>query len=483
MRTQYRQSVLVFGTGLVLGIHPGSADAQGTAKPIAAPATPTIAGITVGGPMSAVDAKCKESGVTCVRRTRKAGAVTLDRVRMNLATGEHSRVVVIGKGGTVLSAKGRYRVVDPERIKKQRVAVGPGTIRRGQVAWGAASGVVTAMDGRGVAITFIDTKAATAKGWALTTQPFLTEVSRTNAMVPLAPATSVSPLRLGSGLRGQTVGIEQTPTPMVTQTNRIPVKLTLGKLACLDENDATSIVYGDDPYLNIVGVHTTPNRTDPFFVQKTFSNVEENEVRDVNTVVFKDDDARRFVRNGEAVGVQVTLFEGDLGNDDELDFAYPIVDYAYALANQNKTLEQGAKLAGDGGSYYLTWKLEIGAAQADQTAYASTPRYRSADPKLYAGSFAGGIGSGPAEASLTFVASRDPAFPNGVLQGQIKDGGVSANVRTLRLLGDSIELFVAYPSGSAGQLVGYLVGDGTDRRLVGTLVRDGVSRGVSMVKK
>lgn len=467
---------ILFGAGLVLGFHPGVADAQS-----APPAS--IAGIVVGGPMSAVDAKCKEPGVACVRRPRKAAGVTLDRVRMTLPSGDFTRVVVLGKDGTVLSAKGRYRVVDPDRMRKLRTSLGPGALRRGQLAWAPPSGVVTSVEGRGLSITYVDTKAASSKGFGLTPQDFVSTISRTNNMVPLA-STSPRPSRLGlgTGIKGTMVGAEQS-SPQVTPTYRIPVKLTLGKLYCVDENDRTSIIYGDDPYLKVVGTHTSPSFPKAWSTSKSFSDVEESDSRDVNLPVFPDGDARRFVGYGEAVGIQVTLFEGDWGNDDELDAAYPIIDYAYALANQNKTMEQGAKLAGDGGNYWLTWKLEIGAAQPDPSAYAFSARYRAVDARLYAGNFAGGLGNAATDASLTFVASRDPQFPNGVLYGQIKDGGVIANLRTVRLLGDAIELVATYPTGSAGTLVGYLVGDGGDRRLVGTLTRDGVTRGVSLQKK
>jgi hypothetical protein len=433
--------------------------------------------------MTVVDAKCAEPRVVCVKSVRRAGALTVDRVRIDFPSGEFTRVFVTGRGGTVLSVKGRYRTVDEARVTSLLKTLGPGTPRRGTVTWAASNGVVTEIDMRGQAIQYTDTKAANTKGIAVTAQAFLATGPKLDSIRP-ATTASLSPKRAlaDSIARLGDLALQQPMSPQVTNPLRIPVKITLGQLRCYDENDPTSIFHGDDPYLNIVGTHTAPNPK-AWFRQRAYSDVESGDVRNVNVTVFDEGDSRRFVTIGDAVGVQVTLFEKDLGTDDEIDHAYWIVDYNFALANQNKTLSFVENLQGDGARYTLSYKIEIGAGQPDPSAYAVTPRYRSVDPKLYVGSYAGSVGDVASEATLSFLASKDPAYPNGVLYGSFNDGATSVTLRTIRLQGDNVELFARYPSGSHGTLFGYLIGDGNDRRLVGTLIRDGVTRGVSFKKK
>lgn len=450
------------------------------------PTTPSVNGISVGSPTSVVDAKCREAGVKCVRTTRKVGGAigVLDRVRIDWASGDFSRAYVTTKAGTVLSVRGKYRVVDQSRLTALQKASGQGTPRRGVLTWASPSGVVTEMDQRGQSIQYIDTKAANAKGINVTATALTSSLRRAESLRPAVTA-SLSPARataLGTVGRLGDLKLEATPSPQVTSPLRIPVKITLLQLRCYDENDLTSIFHGDDPYLNIVGTHTGPHLK-AWFVQKTYSDVESGDHRNVNTAVFPEGDSRRFVTIGEAVGAQVTLLENDVGTDDEIDFAYPTVDYNFALANQNKTLSFTENMQGDGGGYTLTYKIEIGAGTPDPSAFAIATKYRAVDPKLYQGAYVGSVGDGASDGNLTFLASKDPAFPNGVLYGVMKDNGVTVTLQTLRLQGDSIELYARYPNGNPGTLVGYLVGDGTDRRLVGTLTRDGRARGVTLVKR
>ncbi len=450
--------------------------------PVSDPTLPTVNGVTVGAASTVVDAKCREPGVKCIRGTRRT-RLPLERVRLDFATGEFTRVFITVRGGNVLSIHARYRTPDESRLSMLVKAFGPGSPRKGVVAWAAASGVVTEMNMRGQAIQYIDTKSAAAKGFALNARAFLAASPKLESIRP-AVLGSLSPSRaaaLGAARAGE-LQLEQVPTPAVTNPLKIPVKITLGRLTCYDENDLTSIFHGDDPYINIVGTHTRP---DPkaWFLQKAYSDVESGDHLDVNQAVFAEGDARRFVTVGEAVGVQFTLLESDLGTNDEIDFAFPTVDYGFAFANQSKTFNYTENLQGDGGGYTLSYKIEIGAGTPDPSAYNVSPRFRSVEPQQWAGAYGGSVGAAASDGALTFLASRDPAYPRGVLYGSIKDGAVSASVRTIRLQGDNVELFVRYPSGNPGTLVGYLVGAGTERRLVGTLTRDGVTRGVSLVKK
>lgn len=471
--------------GAASGPSPVAPRATAIAPSAGAPSDPTIPsvnGITVGAPSSVVDAKCRESGVKCIRGTRKT-RLPLERVRVDFASGEFTRAFVTVRGGNVLSVHARYRALDERRLPMLVKAFGPATLRKGVLAWAPPSGVVTEMNARGHAIQYIDTKSAATKGFALDARAFLAVSPKLESIRP-AVLGSLSPARAAAlgAVRAEGLQFEQTPVATVTNPLRIPVKFTLGKLSCYDENDLTSVFHGDDPYLNIVGTHTRP---DPkaWFVQKAYSDIESGDHLNVNQAIFPEGDARRYVTLGEAVGVQFTLLESDTGTDDEIDFAYPTVDYGFALANQNKTFNYVENLQGDGGGYRLEYKIEIGAGTPDPNAYNVAPKFRPVDPQQWAGTYGGSVGDAVSDGALTFLASRDPAYPRGVLYGSFKDGATSVSVRTLRLQGDNVELFVKYPSGNPGTLVGYLVGEGATRRLVGTLTRDGVTRGVSLVKK
>jgi hypothetical protein len=447
------------------------------------PTIPTVNGITIGAPMSVVDAKCREPGVKCLKGLRRT-RMPLDRVRIDFPSGEFTRLFVTGRGGSVLSIKARYRVEDKTRFATLKKAFGDGALRRGIIAWAPPSGVVTEMDLRGQAIQYIDTKTANTKGIALTSAAFLAVTPRLDSIRPgvLGSLTPPRGAALGGAGRVGDLTVEQSPSPTVTNPLRIPVKITLGELRCYDENDLTSWFHGDDPYLNIVGTHTRP---DPkaWFTQRAYSDVESGGHLNVNQVIFPEGDGRRFLTIGEAVGVQFTLLEGDLGTNDEIDYAYPTVDYNFALANQNKTFNYVENMQGDGGGYTQAYKVEIGAGVPDPSAYAIAQKYRVVDPKLWAGTYAGSVGDTASDGGFTFLQSKDPSYPNGVLYGSFKDGGTLVNVRTIRLQGDNVELYARYPSGNPGTVFGYLVGEGAERRLVGTLTRDGVTRGVSLVKK
>ncbi|MBX3211289.1 MAG: hypothetical protein KF850_04590 [Labilithrix sp.] len=424
--------------------------------------------------MSAVDAKCAAAGVSCSRRNRVIGAVTLNRVRVVLPASEpFKRLYVTGKDGVVLSVKGVYRADDRARVTRLSTSLGQPSEHRGNAAWTLPSGVVTETSLKGTSIRLTDTKAATARGIRLTPQALVTAPPKAASLGP-APSGALRPTLAGAVL-DPTGG---TPTPTVTRTLRVPVKITLLKLKCFDEQDMTSWFYGDDPYLNIVGSHTTPANQRAWFVQKAFSNVESGDTKNVDQAVFPDGDLRRALTVGEAVGAQITLIEGDLGNDDEIDFTYPIVDYGTAVSMQNKTQNVVEKLEGDGAVYTLSYKIEYGAGQTDTTL--PPFRYRPVDARAYAGRYSGSVGAATSNANLLYLASKDPSYPNGVLRGTLSDGSVEAVVTTLRLQGSSIDLAVRYPSGSPGVLNGYLVGDGGARRLVGTLTRDGATRGVAL---
>ncbi|NOU28398.1 MAG: hypothetical protein HOO96_10890 [Polyangiaceae bacterium] len=446
------------------------------------PTVPTVNGIAVGAASSVVDAKCREAGVKCIRGTRKT-RLPLERVRVDFASGEFTRAFITVRGGNVLSIHARYRTPDERRVPMLVKAFGPGSLRKGVLAWAPPSGIVTEMSTRGQAIQYIDTKGAATKGFALDARAFLAASPKLESIRP-AVLGSLSPSRaaaLGASRVGE-LQFEQAPVASVTSPLRIPVKITLGRLSCYDENDLTSVFHGDDPYINIVGTHTRP---DPkaWSIQRAYSDIESGDHLDVNQAIFPEGDARRYVTLGEAVGVQFTLLESDTGTDDEIDFAYPTVDYGFALAHQNKTFNYVENLQGDGGGYTLAYKVEIGAGTPDPNAYNVAPRFRPVDPQQWAGTYGGSVGDAASDGSFTFLASRDPAYPRGVLYGSFKDGTTSVSVRTIRLQGDNVELFAKYPSGSPGTLVGYLVGEGAERRLVGTLTRDGVTRGVSLVKK
>lgn len=424
--------------------------------------------------MSAVDAKCGSAGVSCSRTNRVIGAVTLNRVRVVLpASDPFKRLYVTGKDGVVLSVKGVYRADDRARVTRLTSSLGQPSAHRGNAAWTLPSGVVSETSLKGTSIRLTDTKAASARGIRLTPQQLLTSPPKAASLGP-APSGALRPTLAGAVLDAS--GGE--PTRTVTRTLRIPTKITLLKLKCFDEQDMTSWFYGDDPYLNIVGTHTTSAIQRAWFVQRAFSNVESGDTKNVDQAVFPDGDLRRALTIGEAVGVQVTLSEGDLGNDDEIDFTYPIVDYGTAASMQNKTQNVVEKLEGDGAVYSLSYKIEFGAGQVD----ASLPafKYRPVDARAYAGRYGGSIGAATSSANLTYVASQDPSYPNGVLRGTLSDGSVGTVISTLRLQGSSVDLAVRYPSGSPGVLNGYLVGEGGARRLVGTLTRDGASRGVSL---
>jgi hypothetical protein len=462
-----------------------------TPKGAPAPSTPnSVNGIAVGSPIAVVDAKCKEAGVRCSRSMRRINASnTLGRVRLDFAAGEFSRVFVTEKGGTVLAIKGRYRTADRARHKSTAAALGPGAPRRGTVAWAppASNGVVTELDARGQWVLYVDTKAANAKSVAVTTSQFLAAAPRIDSLRPASTTPLGPPHVLGAtsvvGGRAAALELERAPTAQVTNPLKIPVRFFFDDLKCWDENDLTSWFHGDDPYLKIVGTHTGPYPL-AWQTTKKFSDVESGNNLKLNTAVFTDGDPRRSVTIGEAVGAQFTLLEEDITVDDEIDFAYPIVDYAFAFANQGKTLPFTEVLSGDGGVYTVAYRIEIGTGAPDPNGITGPGHvYRATTPQLYAGNYAGSVGDGPSDATLSFLPSRDPTFPAGVLYGTFRDGGVVANVRTIRLQGDSVEMFARYPSGSPGTLVGYLVGSGADLRIVGTITRDGVSRGVALTKK
>lgn len=424
--------------------------------------------------MSAVDTKCGSAGVSCLRTNRVIGAVTLNRVRVVLpAPDPFKRLYVTGKDGVVLSVKGVYRADDRARVTRLTTSLGQPSAHRGNAAWALPSGVVTETSLKGTSIRLTDTKAASARGVRLTPQLLLTSPPKAASLAP-APSGALRPTLAGAVLDASA----GAPTPTVTRTLRIPVKITLLQLKCFDEQDMSSWFYGDDPYLNVVGTHTTSANQRAWFVQKVFSDVESGDTKNVNQVVFPDGDLRRALTIGEAVGAQITLIEGDLGNDDEIDFTYPIVDYGTAVSMQNKTQNVVEKLEGDGAVYTLSYKIEFGGGQADPSLPAF--KYRPVDARAYAGRYGGSIGAATGNANLAYVASKDPSYPNGVLRGTLSDGSVETAVTTLRLQGSSVDLAVRYPSGSPGLLNGYLIGDGAARRLVGTLTRDGTSRGVSL---
>jgi hypothetical protein len=460
--------------------------------PAPTPGGPSINGISVGAPTSVVDAKCREAGVKCVKGARRFKSMSVDRVKIDFTTGDFAKVFVTSKGGTVLGVRGHYRTQDKDRVTKlQKAQASAGTQKRGALTWGAPNGVVTSIDNQGQSLQYVDTKQASAQGVAVTTQAFLAPAPK--AVESIRPVLTASVLSGGGATRtpaaNGAVGhlgdmqLEQTPTPQVTNTLKIPVSIKLGELRCYDENDLTSLFWGDDPYLNITGTHTSHSFPRPWVTQKAYSDVESGGHLNVNLTIFPEGDQRRFVTFGEAVGVQFTLLEGDLGTNDEIDFAYPIVEYPFAFANQGKTLDYQEILEGDGAVYTLKYQVVIGTGTPDPSANTNPFRYRNVDPKIYAGNFQGSIGDGVGEANLSFLASRDPAYPNGVLYGSFKEGATVLTVRTVRLLGDAIEMYVKYPSGNPGHFVGYLIGDGSDRRLAGTLTRDGTTRGVSLMKK
>ena len=452
--------------------------------------TPTalgVDGIVPGMPMSAAEARCKAPGARCKTSTRKFGAIGVDKLRIDFTSGPYARAYVTAKGGTVLSVKGRYRTEDKGRYATLERTFGKAaTVQRGLSVWTTGGGIVVSASGR--MVHFTHPASATARGIPLTMQSFTVPKIRKLAIRPAVDIhafATAGPAAAEGGMPGVIRPGQQfslTPSPVVVQTLRIPVKFTLLQLECYDPQDYSTIFYGDDPYLNIWGTHTNAHGQKAWNIQRAFSDQDSGDVVNVNQAIFPDGDGRRFVSYGEAVGVEFTLVENDIGNDDEIDYGYPMVDYAFAATHQNTRQTGTEVLEGDGGVYTLTYAIDIGAGVPDAGPTSYAPVYRDADPAAFAGGYQGFAGTEPVSASLGFVASKGPAWPKGSLGGSFTEAGTFHFVNAARLQGSSVEFAVKSANAPVGVFVGHLI-PGTPQRIVGTLTRAGVTRGVVLSKK
>jgi len=446
----------------------------------ATPVTLDVAGIAPGAAMSVVDAKCKETGVKCVRRTRRGpGGSTLDRVRIDLPSGPYWRTMVTAKGGTVIGVRGRYRHADENRFGTLSRAFGkPAARKHGMVMFNAPNGIVASMQTSGRDVLLISPQAAAGKGWPLTPQRLMAPAASLAAVEPTPPIYPAPAQHLHDLAGNMNEIAPPPPTATVTATYEVPIVITIEDLTCNVEQDDFTYFGSDDPYIITHGTHT--RAAQPSIKWNTFEDVNAGDVKHVGRYIFDEVPALQSIRYGEGIGVDITLREEDHGPDDEIDHKYVVVDYAYALANQNRQQTFTKRMEGDSGVYTLTYKLSFGPAKPFAMDYGSA--YRGIDVQSYIGNYKGDVGTTTAAASLTYLPSKDPAYPNGVFYGTFTDGTTVASFRTTRLQGASGDFVVHYPNNVVGHMAVYFVGESPTRTLTGTITVNGQTRGFTLGK-
>lgn len=413
-----------------------------------------LAGIALGSKLSALEARCREADVFGCKRTIRKAAGGLRVVRQKLQfrqrQGSTMRAAIASaKDDIIVAVRGYYRERDRKRAATLAKAFGKGEAAGHVLGWTfseTGTTVTIAASGAWVEIA----APATAKTRGLTMAP----IAIPPATPPLLPAPPTEPPAGGV---------------------KIPVRITLDALQVYDENDATSVFHGDDPYIKVVALHTSPELPVPWESVKRFSDMEDDKASAVKPIGMEVlDEKRRFVGEGEAVALHVSLYEGDtVSYDDEIDFIYVVLDYPLlqGLLKQaspwRKTVEGTFRTLGT--RYALRFTLDVGKPVADTRS--RTSAYRSVRAASYAGSYDLGVGDFESSVTLRYAAPTTE-HPQGSLSGTLGQGRGTMSITTERLFGASVVLRFQSRGGTT-RLFGYLGGTAATPIIAGTSLADG----------